>query len=142
MEIHIYKLYIIPVGKTCRHLEFNYNGNMTYRRIYGKWRKKRIFRWVLYGLCSRIDAWRCISCIIIILGPPILAGPPRESKKRFFRNFESLFSRILMSRTKTDAGFGISGKKIVKTNHQTLCSSWWANFVDQWIIIFLFVIIY
>ena len=49
----------------------NYNGNTTYCRNYGKWSKKRIFRWVLYSLCLRIDVWRCIPCFRKILGPPV-----------------------------------------------------------------------
>ena len=54
--------------------------------------------------------------------PPYSQG--RASKRvenAYFGNFEVIFLEILMSRPKTDAGFGISDPKLVKTNHPTVC---------------------
>ena len=77
----------------CNPIE-TYNGNMTYHRMYGKWSKKRIFRWVLYGLCFRIDVWRCISLLRINLGPPILVGQGlQEGRKGVFWQLWGHFSR-------------------------------------------------
>ena len=90
----------------------NYNGNTTYSRNYVKWSKKRIFRWVLYSLCLRIDVRRCMPCF----------RAPKRVEKVTFLNFEVTVLEILTCRTKMDAGFGISGPKLVKTNHQTFCS--------------------
>ena len=45
---------------------------------------------------------------------------PKRVEKVHFLNSEVTFLEILTCRTKTDAG--ISGPKLVKTNHQTFCN--------------------
>ena len=47
---------------------------------------------------------------------------PKRVEKAHFLKFEVTFLEILTCRTNTDAGFGISGPKLVKTNHQTFCN--------------------
>ena len=47
---------------------------------------------------------------------------PKRVEKAHFLKFEVTFFEILMCRTKIDAGFGISGPKLVKTNHQIFSS--------------------
>ena len=98
----------------------------------GKWHSFfSVFAWfaihsvIMSDVPLRLDVLQCISCIRKILPPPHIgrAGPPKGSKIRIFGNFEVIFLEILMSRTKTGAGFGISYPKLVKTNHQTFWGS-------------------